>query len=186
MKQYARNDFRISRSRFEIKLAYTGFLLLTLVGYASFGMMVGTRIGPGPADIATHYRGSEAEEIFPVTTGQLIEGLHLHAFIMALVLLVLTHITVATGLPRRLKSGVILLAYGSALTNLAAPWLIRFVAGGFAWLLLVSWVGMWMSALVMVGGPLWEMWGRPPSGDRPSLSPDDPPRGIGEDRARGA
>jgi hypothetical protein len=88
MKQYSRNDFRISESAFEVRLAYTGFLLLTLIGYVSFGLMARTRIGPGVHDIIAHYRGSEAEEIFPVTVGQLIEGLHFHAFLMGLVLLV--------------------------------------------------------------------------------------------------
>jgi len=55
MKQFSRNDFRISRSRFEVKFAYTGFLLLTLVGYASFGLMARMRVGPGVADIVAEW-----------------------------------------------------------------------------------------------------------------------------------
>ncbi len=158
MREFGRKEFRISDSPYEVKLAYTGFLLLALVGYGSFLLIVMTRFGSGISGIVAHYRGSEADEIFPVTVGQLIEGLHFHAFIMALVLLVLTHIVVATSLPRRLKPGVILLAYASAVTDLGAPWLIKFASPEFAYLLVSSWIGTTIAALIMILIPIREMW----------------------------
>ncbi|HXC61777.1 MAG TPA: hypothetical protein VNV63_03800, partial [Nitrospiria bacterium] len=116
------------------------------------------RVGPGYQDIVTHYRGSGTEEAFPRAFGQMLEEAHFHSFIEGVTLLVLTHLFIATSVKRSVKTGTILLAYSATLTDLACPWLIRYVSSGFALLQIVSWVVMGATALALIGIPFYEMW----------------------------
>ncbi len=159
MKDYSRKGFQISKSTPEVKLVYTGFLLFAFIGYFTISMLGLTRVGPGPDSIVSHYRGSEMEEeAFARPIGQMLEEAHFHAFIEGLMLLVLAHMFVATLIRVRTKYIVILVAYGSTLTDLASPWLIKYVSGGFAYLQITAWVGMEVSALILIGVPIYEMW----------------------------
>ena len=160
MKDFGNRGFRIANSTPEVKLAYTGFLLFAFIGYLTFVLIGLLRVGPGYQEIVTHYRGSGIEEgeAFPRAFGQMLEEAHFHAFIEGLILLVLAHLFVATSVSKRVKVGIILLAFGSNLADLAAPWLIRYVAPGFAWMQMTSWIAMVSSALILIGVPLYEMW----------------------------
>jgi hypothetical protein len=158
MKDFTNRGFRIAQSSTEVKLAYTGFLIFAFIGYFTLVLIGLLRVGPGYQDIITHYRGSEAEEAFPRAFGQMLEEAHFHAFIEGLILLVLTHLFVATSVRRGVKVSVIILAFGGTLTDLACPWLIRFVSPGFALLQIASWGVMGITALILIGIPCYEMW----------------------------
>lgn len=158
MKDFSNRGFRIAESSTEVKLAYTGFLIFAFIGYLTLVLIGLLRVGPGYQDIVVHYWGSEAEEAFPRAFGQMLEEAHFHVFIEGLILLVLTHLFVATSVSRSMKVAVILLAFGGTLTDLACPWLIRFVSPGFALLQIASWIVMGATALVLIGIPFYEMW----------------------------
>lgn len=158
MKDFSRRGFQVANSPTEVKLTYTGYLIFAFVGYLTIALIGLLRVGPGYQDIVLHYRGSEDEELFPRAFGQMLEEAHFHAFIEGVTLLVLTHLFAATSVRRSVKIGMILLAFGSTLSDLASPWLIRYVADGFALLQLASWIGMGASALALIGVPLHEMW----------------------------
>ncbi len=159
MKDLGNRGFRIAKSIPEVKLVYTGFLIFAFIGYLSISLIGLLRVGPTYQDIVTHYRGSEIEEAaFPRAFGQMLEEAHFHAFIEGLILLVLTHIFVATSVSRPMKFAVILIAFGSTLTDLASPWLIKYISTGFAFLQMTSWIAMVASALILIMVPLYEMW----------------------------
>jgi len=159
MKDFSNKGFQIANSSTEVKLAYTGFLIFAFIGYFTIALLGLLRVGPGYEAIVSHYRGSELEEeAFPRAFGQMLEEAHFHAFIEGLILLVLAHLFVATSIRRKVKYAVVLLAFGSTLTDLASPWLIKYIASGFAYLQIVSWIAMEASALVLIGVPLYEMW----------------------------
>jgi hypothetical protein len=160
MRDFAAPTFRLSRASHEARLVYTGFLLLTTIGLATTGGMEALRVGIRPAAIAAHYRGGEVGEemAFPKSAGVLMETAHFHAFVMAVVFLVLAHLFLATGYSDRAKRGWIAAALASTVADLAAPWLIRYGAGGFALPLVAAWVGLCASYGVMIAGALWEMW----------------------------
>ena len=139
-------------------MAYTGFLIFVFIGYLTLVLIGLLRVGPGYQDIVTHYLGSEAEEAFPRAFGQMLEEAHFHAFIEGLILLVLTHLFVATSVRRSVKVAMITLAFGATLMDLACPWLIRFISPGFALLQIASWVVMVMTVLILIGIPCYEMW----------------------------
>ena len=160
MKDFGNRRFRIGESSFEVKLVYTGFLIFAFLGYFTIALLGFLRVGPGYGAIVTHYRGSELEEAaLPRPIGQMLEEAHFHAFIEGVILLVLSHLFAATGLNARLKIWIIVLAFGSTLSDLACPWLIQYVAPGFAALQIVSWIVMGATALIMIAVPLYEMWG---------------------------
>ena len=158
MKDFSKRGFQIANSAREVKLVYTGFLLFAFIGYFTIALLGLLRVGPGYDAIVTHYRGSDQEEAFPRAFGQMLEEAHFHAFIEGLILLVLAHLFIATSIRRSMKIAVVVLAFGSTLTGLASPWLIRYVAPGFAYLQMTGWLGMEVCALLLIGVPFYEMW----------------------------
>jgi hypothetical protein len=158
MKDFSRNGFQIRNSSPELKAIYTAFLAFAAVGYISLVAIAVTRVGPQYQQVVEHYRGSGDEDLLPRPVGQMLEELHFHAFIEGIVLLVLTHLFVATSIRRGLKWTVVLLAFGATFSDLASPWLIRFVAPEFAVLQMASWVVMTGTAALLIGVPLYDMW----------------------------
>ena len=158
MKDFKNKGFRIANSPTEVKLVYTGFLIFTFVGYLTIVLIGLLRVGPSYGDIATHYRGSETDEVFARSVGQMLEEAHFHAFIEGLMLLVLAHLFVATSASQRVKYTVIILAFVSTFLDLAAPWLIKFVSPVFALLQMTCWLIMVATALAFIGVPLYDMW----------------------------
>jgi hypothetical protein len=158
MNDFKNRGFRIANSTLEVKLVYTGFLLFAAIGYLTMTLMGFVRIGASAAAVVVHYRGSGGEEAFPRAVGQMLEEAHFHAFIEGIVLLVLAHLFVATGVSRRIKFAVIGLAYTSTLLDLAAPWLVKYVAPGFASMQIGCWSFMLLTAAALIGVPLYEMW----------------------------
>jgi hypothetical protein len=159
LRDFGKRGFRIANSPMETKVAYTGFLTFVFIGYLSIILIGLLRVGPSYGDIVAHYRGSELDEsAFARPVGQMLEDTHFHAFIEGLILLSLVHIFATTSVRRSLKMGVILTAFGSTFTDLAAPWLIKFLSSGFAVFQMGAWVLMTATALILIAVPLNEMW----------------------------
>jgi hypothetical protein len=158
MNDFKNRGFRIANSSLEVKLVYTGFLLFAFIGYLTMALMGFLRVGASAAAVVLHYRGSNSEEAFPRAVGQMLEEAHFHAFIEGIVLLVLAHLFVATSASRRMKFTVIGLAFVSTLFDLASPWLVKYVAPGFAYLQIGCWGVMLLTAAALIGVPLYEMW----------------------------
>jgi len=76
---------------------------------------------------------------------------------------VLAHLFVAIPISRRAKMGVIVVAFGSTLLDLAAPWGIRYLSPTIAYGQIAAWVGMAISYLPLTFLPLYFLWGKPPS-----------------------
>jgi hypothetical protein len=158
MNDFKSKGFRIANSSIEVKLAYTGFLCFAFIGYLTIALIGLLRVGPGYEQVVTHYRGSDTEEAFPRAVGQMLEEAHFHAFIEGLILLVLAHMFVATSVSQRVKFTVIISAFTATLLDLASPWLIKYVAPGFALLQMACWAVMIVTALFFIAIPVYEMW----------------------------
>ncbi len=50
-----------------------------------------------------------------------------------------------------MKGAIILIVFLGILGDLLAPWLIRYLAAGFAWLQLAAWGALWLGGGAMVG-----------------------------------
>lgn len=160
MRAFASSSYRLGNARLEVRLAYSGFLVLTLIGMATMAAFQLHHIGATPGRVAAHYRGGEVagQMTFAKTVRELVEVTHFHAFIFAVVYLVLAHLFIATAVSQGTKHGLIVLGFVGLFADLLAPWLICFVAAGFAYLQLFAWSAEWVSFGAFIFIPLREMW----------------------------
>jgi len=160
MRAFASNGYLLRDAKLDVRLVYTAFLLLVLIGMITMGVFQLYHIGPTPSRAAAYYRGGESggQMMFAKTFRELVEVTHFHSFIMGIVYLVLAHLFLATALSLRLKRGFIVLAFLGLGGDLVLPWLIRYVAAGFAYLQLASWLAEWVGFGAFVSVAIVEMW----------------------------
>ena len=115
------------------------FTIFFLFGFwlTNFAMYF-AKMGFDPGSVASYYLGSEEEFRQPRTYQSMLEVTHGHLPMMAIVILMLTHLMIFTPFQKATKIGIISMAFLSAFMNEAASWLTRFVHPGFAWLKIIS------------------------------------------------
>ncbi|MBI5445142.1 MAG: hypothetical protein HY900_28520 [Deltaproteobacteria bacterium] len=107
------------------------FIFLTGLWASNFGMYF-SRMDLSPSSVVAYYRGSE-ETFQPARTfGSMVESSHGHFAMMAMVLLVLTHLYIFVPGPRTLKAAFVSGTFAATFLSEASGWLIRFVHPGFA------------------------------------------------------
>jgi hypothetical protein len=159
MKAFARRGFQLRTASLETKVAYTGFLLLMLPALATLIALAFGRAGLDPQAIATHYRGGDSEMSFPKTFWQLMEVSHFHLFTIPVVVLILSHLLYATPASSRLRVWLTSFTFVGAFLDAVGPWAVRYLAAGFAYLLIVGWMSLAGGALLIVTLTLVAMWG---------------------------
>lgn len=160
MKNFATPSFRLRDASFEIRLVYTLFLLLILCGLVTTWFLQFQRIGISYERVVAYYLGGEigGQMSFPKNLNALLEETHFHAFSMSVVFLILAHLFMATSLPRGAKLFFILTTFFSHVFDMGGSWLTRILSPTFAYLLILSWLGLWLGYGGMILVPLYEMW----------------------------
>ena len=160
MKNFGYSSFRLRDASFEIRLVYSLFLVFILGGLATTGALQFQRIGFSYERIVAYYLGGEiqGQMFFPKNLNVLLEETHFHAFTMSVVFLILSHLFLATSVRRATKLFFILTTFVSHAADLGSPWLIRTHSASFAYLLMISWIGLWVGYLGMMLIPAYEMW----------------------------
>lgn len=103
-----------------------------------------------PNSIASYYLGNE-EEFRPARTYQsMLEVTHSHLPMMAIVLLLLTHLVIFTPFSKVGKYIFIFTAFLSGLLNEGSNYLIRFVDPSFAWLKIFAFLLLQGSLLFLI------------------------------------
>lgn len=103
-----------------------------------------------PGSIVTYYKGSE-EAFRPARSYQsMLEVTHMHLPMMALVLLLLTHLVIFAPFSKGTKISLILITFLSGLFNEAGGWLVLYVHEGFAWLKVFSFLTLQGSLVFLV------------------------------------
>jgi len=117
------------------------FTLLLLVGFwiSNFALYFAS-MNLTPQSVINYYLGAEAEYRLPRTYQSMLEVTHMHLPMMAVVMLLLTHLLIFVPLSQQVKTTIIVAAFGSALAFEAAGWLVRFVHPQFAWLKIAGFV----------------------------------------------
>lgn len=158
MRQFASTGFQLRTAPTWLRLIYAGFLVITAIGLLTQAGFQVARIGVLPGQIATYYRGGETAETLslPKPFGFFVELTHFHAFTMGVTFLILAHLFAASSVSGRLKGLVIAASLFGVLGDLLAPWLVRYLAAGFAGLQLASWAALWLGGGSMVCLSLWE------------------------------
>lgn len=154
-----------------------GGALVFLVGLwaSAFGVYF-SRMGLSTASVASYYRGSE-ETFQPARTfGSMVEVTHGHMAMMALVLLLLTHLAIFVPAPRRLKAIGIAGTFAAAFTNELSGWLVRFVHPAFAGLKPVAFLASQAFQLALLTVLAVYLFRRPEERDAATQSGDALPR----------
>jgi len=150
--------FRLRDTDRHIRLVYTLFLLLMLVGFGFSFFWAHSMTGLSPQGIANHYRGSDATFGEPMSFRELAEITHFHLFTMPVVFMILVHVLYLTMASNRLKVLMTWMGFGGVILDLISPWLIRYVSPMFVMTMLGGDILMTVSFLVMMAIPLYEMW----------------------------
>jgi hypothetical protein len=113
--------------------------------------------------VVAYYLGGEigGQMFFPKNLNALLEETHFHAFGMSVVFLILAHLFMATSLPGSAKLCFILTTFFSHVFDMSGTWLTRLLSQTFAYLLILSWLGLWVGYAAMILVPLYEMWAAP-------------------------
>lgn len=114
-------------------------------------------MGLTPASVTAYYLGSEEEFAAPRTYGAMLEVTHAHLAMMAMVLLLVTHLAIFIPWPLRLRVTLVAGTFGCALLGEAAGWLVRFVSPGFAVLKIAGFLGLEAGLAVLLLGLAWHM-----------------------------
>ena len=125
-------------------LIYTGFLWLTNI------LLYVEKIGFTYTSVVDYYLGSDEEFRNPISYGGLLEVTHFHLFVFAIVLLLVSHLTVFSGINQRLKLPLITVSFISGFLDIASGWLIRFVSPEFAYLKVLGFIVFQMSFAILL------------------------------------
>lgn len=107
--------------------------LVLLVGFwiTNFAMYF-SRMSLRPSSVVAYYGGSEQEFRAPRSAASMLETTHAHLPMMALVLLLLTHLALFVPASRTAKLALVYTTFGAALLEEGSGWLVRFVSPSFA------------------------------------------------------
>jgi hypothetical protein len=108
-------------------------------------------MGLTPESVVRYYNGSEEEFRPPRSAQSMLEVTHMHLPMMALVLLLLTHLVIFAPFSRSGKIALIVIPFLSGLFSEASSWLVRFVHPDFAWLKVASFLLLQGSLIVLIG-----------------------------------
>ena len=190
MRQFSSSGFRLWNLGIEAKILYTTFCVLTLFGIVSSALYYGDLVGAGTSGIKSYYAGEarvappaappgagatggpaidvpEDEParrpiVVPMTYRKLLEVTHFHLFTMPVVLLIIGHLFLATGLGDRAKLRWLIAASASVAAHLATPWVVRYGGGGLAFLHAITGTSLTLTMAVLTVYPIVAMWrGKP-------------------------
>jgi hypothetical protein len=192
MRQFSSSGFRLWNLGIEAKVLYTTFCVLTLFGIGSSALYYGELVGTGTTGIKSYYAGEtrspppaaagaanpapggpaidvpddeQARQpiVVPMTYRKLLEVTHFHLFTMPVVLLIIGHLFLATGLGERAKLVWLIGASGSVVAHLATPWLVRYGGGRLAFLHAITGTALTLTMSVLTIYPVVAMWRTKPS-----------------------
>ena len=125
-------------------LIYTGFLWFTNI------LLYMEKIGFTYTSVVDYYLGSDEEFRNPISYRGLLEVTHFHLFVFAIALLLVSHLTVFSGINQRLKLPLITISFISGFLDIASGWLIRFVSPEFAYLKVLGFIVFQMSFAILL------------------------------------
>jgi hypothetical protein len=144
-----------------------GCTLVLLTGlWVTNALMYWRNMTLDPASVVRYYRGDEAEFMEPRTYGAMLEVTHMHLPMMALVLLLLTHLAIFLPWSQRARATLIVSTFGFALMGEAAGWLVRWVGAGWAPLKVACFVGLEATLAALLVGLAAYLFSPPRSGAR--------------------
>jgi hypothetical protein len=115
-----------------------------------------------PASVARYYLGSEEEFSAPRSYGSMLEVAHAHFAMMALVLLLVTHLAIFIPWPLRIRVGLVILTFVGALCEELGGWLVRFASPAWAWIKVAGFLALQAGLGTLLVGLAVHLNRRPP------------------------
>jgi len=112
-------------------------VFLTGLWITNFGFYF-SKMGLTPQSVVDYYCGSQALFSQPRSFQSMLEVTHFHLPMMAIVILMLTHLLIFAPFSDRVKIGFISTTFGSALLEEGSGWLVRFISPSLAILKILS------------------------------------------------
>jgi hypothetical protein len=154
MKYMLNGDYR-GPLLMRLTLSCTLFFVALL--WVSNALLYFDRMSLDPASVVRYYRGSEAEFAAPRSYGSMLEVAHAHFAMMAMVLLLLTHLSIFLPWPLRLRVVLVAGTFAAALLQEAGGWLVRFADPAWAWIKIVGFVGLQIGLAVLLVALAWHL-----------------------------
>jgi uncharacterized integral membrane protein len=148
-----------------MRLTLGGALVLLAGFWVTNALMYFRSMTLDPASVVAYYRGDEAQFLEPRTYGSMLEVTHTHLPMMALVMLLLTHLAIFLPWSTGRRAALIVTAFAFALGGEAASWLVRFASPAWAPLKVACFLGL----EVTLGGLLLALALYLASADRPGV-----------------
>ena len=111
-----------------------------------------------PQSVVAYYCGSNDGFQVAKSFEGLAEVSHFHFAVMAIVILMLTHLVIFTPWKKPVKVGIIVTAFVSAFLQETSSWLVRFVDPQFAILKVLSFVTLQVVLAVLLGALAAYLW----------------------------
>lgn len=156
-----------------LRLVLVWFLIFTTLLWVTNALLYFAKMTLNPASVVAYYLGNEATFTQPRSYQGLLELTHFHLFAMGILVLTMTHLLLFVPMANARKALVVSLAFGSALADEAAGWLVRFVSPTFAYLKVAAFVSFEAVLAFMIGAVLWAIMTVQPNDYRSSAPEDD-------------
>ena len=140
-----------------LKLVLAWFLLYVALFWVTNALLYFAKMGLTPSSVVAYYRGDEARFLQPRSYQGMLEISHFHLFAMGILILTMTHLLLFVPMAPRAKAWIVSLSFASAVGDEAAGWLVRFVAPGFAYLKIASFVTLQATLAFMVVAVWWAL-----------------------------
>jgi hypothetical protein len=160
----ARAPNALRRLDVSARLLYTSFLVFTVVGLVSAGMLHVDGMGTDSTTAATWWRGDETGMAYPKSYRQLAELTHFHLFTEPVALLVVAHLYNLGGDAGARKLAAIAGTVVAIAVQVALPWAVAYGSASFAAGLFPVNAAVLIGFLYMSAVATWDMWGTAPAG----------------------
>ena len=117
-----------------------------------------------PKQTIHHYKGSEKiqgyeeEFSYPMSYGEVIEVMHVHAFMIPLIIFVMSRILSMTSTGEGVKITVYVSAFIGTIMNLSGPYLISYTSEIFTISLIASYIILGSCFITFISLPVSKMW----------------------------
>ena len=142
-----------------LTIGLTLFLLLAfwITNFALYA----SRMGLSSSSVITYYNGSEESFLPPRTVGSMVEVTHAHLAMMAVVLLLLTHLVIFSPFRNGVKLLFIWGTFTAAAASEAGGWLVRFVSPELAFVKVGGFLALQAFLGVLLFTLAWGLWHGP-------------------------
>jgi len=138
-------------------------LVLLLAFWVTNFALYASKMGLNPSSVVTYYNGSEESFLPPRTAGSMVEVTHAHLAMMAVVLLLLTHLVIFSPFRTGVKLLFIWGTFTAAIASEAGGWLVRFVSPQLAFVKVGGFLALQAFLGVLLFAIAWGLWRGPSS-----------------------